>query len=78
MAQMTIEEMRAAVAKADAEEMAKRSQEMAEKMDRIRAFNGDPVVSELKDKLLALEGIDGTESHIMAIRTGLQGLSTLA
>lgn len=75
---MTIDEMRAAVAKHDADEMAARSAELAEKMERIRAFNADPAVEAFKEKMATLDGLEGTEAHLSAIRIGLSGLGTLA
>lgn len=78
MAEKTIEQMRAAVAKADMEAAAQRAKEMAEISERIRAFNDDPVVEQFKEKLAALDGIKATESHTSCITIGLQGLSTLA
>lgn len=77
MADMTIEEMRAAVAEADSKEMAEREAARSAQQKAIADFNADPMVAELQEKLATLEGIEGTAAHLFAIRTGLAGLGTL-
>ena len=78
MSEMTLEEMRAAVAKADLEEAAKRNAELEQQFALIRAFNADPIVAEFKEKLAELAEIPGVAVHKQAIDIGLSGIGTLA